>query len=100
MNSLSSLLKICHQLPDEEDALSHYKAEQFTLQTPNGKSVADVGCEPILHMRNFQVSVSYNCGRSPLCQKHNVLLDSPLDSSIPQATKKLPEKLISQILDS
>lgn len=56
MNSLDSLLKVCHQLPDEEDVLSEYKAEQFKLQTPNGKSVADVGCEPILHMRNFQVS--------------------------------------------
>ncbi|TKY55271.1 Quinolinate synthase [Spatholobus suberectus] len=68
MNSLSSLLKVCHHLPDEENILSAYKAEQFKLQTPNGKSVADVGCEPILHMRNFQ------------------------------AAKKLPEKLVDQIL--
>jgi len=56
MNSLSSLLKVSHNLPDEENILSAYKAERFKLQTPNGKSVADVGCEPILHMRNFQVS--------------------------------------------
>lgn len=70
MNSLGSLLKVCHHLPDKEGALSEYKAERFTLQTPNGKSVADIGCEPILHMRNFQ------------------------------ATKKLPEKLVNQILDS
>lgn len=56
MNSLSSLLTVCHNLPDKENMLSAYKAEQFNLQTPNGKSVADVGCEPILHMRNFQVS--------------------------------------------
>ncbi|KAL5064564.1 hypothetical protein RYX36_026301 [Vicia faba] len=68
MNSLSSLLTVCHHLPDEENRLSAYKAERFKLQTPNGQSVADVGCEPILHMRNFQ------------------------------ATKKLPEKLIDQIL--
>lgn len=68
MNSLSSLLTVCHNLPDKENMLSAYKAEQFNLQTPNGKSVADVGCEPILHMRNFQ------------------------------ATKKLPEKLVDQIL--
>ncbi|RDX62785.1 Quinolinate synthase, chloroplastic, partial [Mucuna pruriens] len=68
MNSLSSLLKVSHHLPDEENILSAYKAERFKLQTPNGKSVADVGCEPILHMRNFQ------------------------------ATKKLPEKLVDQIL--
>ncbi|KAI9108901.1 hypothetical protein K1719_020206 [Acacia pycnantha] len=69
MNSLDSLLKVCHHLADKEDELSEYKAERFTLQTPNGKSVADVGCEPILHMRNFQ------------------------------ATKKLSEKLVGQILD-
>ncbi|KAK4264408.1 hypothetical protein QN277_025587 [Acacia crassicarpa] len=69
MNSLDSLLKVCHHLADKEEELSEYKAERFTLQTPNGKSVADVGCEPILHMRNFQ------------------------------ATKKLSEKLVGQILD-
>ncbi|BAT76020.1 hypothetical protein LR48_Vigan01g230200 [Vigna angularis] len=68
MNSLSSLLKVCCNLPDEENILSAYQAERFKLQTPNGKSVADVGCEPILHMRNFQ------------------------------ATKKLPEILVNQIL--
>ncbi|MED6193682.1 hypothetical protein PIB30_021822 [Stylosanthes scabra] len=68
MNSLDSLLKVCHHLPDKENILSEYKAERFMLQTPNGKSVADVGCEPILHMRNFQ------------------------------AAKKLPEKLVDQIL--
>lgn len=69
MNSLSSLLKVCHHLPDETNfALSAYEAGRFKLQTPNGKSVADVGCEPILHMRHFQ------------------------------ASKKLPEKLISHIL--
>ncbi|KAM1259425.1 hypothetical protein ACFX2J_038739 [Malus domestica] len=69
MNSLASLLKVCHHLPDEiNNTLSAYEAGRFKLQTPNGKSVADVGCEPILHMRHFQ------------------------------ASKKLPEKLISQII--
>ncbi|KAK7265621.1 hypothetical protein RJT34_33243 [Clitoria ternatea] len=68
MNSLSSLLKVCHHLPDKENVLSAFKAERFKLQTPKGKSVAEVGCEPILHMRNFQ------------------------------ATKKLSEKLLDQIL--
>lgn len=67
MNSLSSLLKVCHQLPDEKKTLTAYEAERFKLQTPNGKSVADVGCEPILHMRHFQ------------------------------ATRQLPEKLVYQI---
>lgn len=68
MNSLSSLLKVCHQLPDDKNTISAYKAGRFDLQTPLGKSVADVGCEPILHMRHFQSS------------------------------KKLPEKLMYQIL--
>ncbi|KAJ7956155.1 quinolinate synthase, chloroplastic [Quillaja saponaria] len=68
MNSLSSLLKVCHHLPDDKAILSEYKAERFKLQTPSGKSIADVGCEPILHMRHFQ------------------------------ASKNLPEKLVYQIL--
>ncbi|KAM1186113.1 hypothetical protein ACFX2I_015246 [Malus domestica] len=69
MNSLTSLLKVCHHLPaGTNNTLSAYEASRFKLQTPNGKSVADVGCEPILHMRHFQ------------------------------ASKKLPEKLISQII--
>lgn len=68
MNSLTSLLKVCNGLPDSNGNLSTYEAERFSLRTPNGKLIADVGCEPILHMRHFQ------------------------------ATKKLPEKLISQIL--
>lgn len=57
MNSLSSLLKVCQQLPDETNALATYEAERYKLQTPNGKSIADVGCEPILHMRQFQVVI-------------------------------------------
>ncbi|KAL3628917.1 hypothetical protein CASFOL_027963 [Castilleja foliolosa] len=68
MNSLGSLLRICRSLPHDKDNLSAYEAGRFSLQTPNGKLIADVGCEPILHMRHFQ------------------------------ATKKLPEKLIQQIL--
>ncbi|KAI5410610.1 hypothetical protein KIW84_055940 [Lathyrus oleraceus] len=46
MNSLSSLLTVCHHLPDEENMLSAYKAERFKLQTPNGQSVADGHCVP------------------------------------------------------
>ncbi|KAK9278368.1 hypothetical protein L1049_027933 [Liquidambar formosana] len=68
MNSLSSLLKVCHHLPNDKNILSAYEAGRFNLQTPHGKSVADVGCEPILHMRHFQ------------------------------ASRKLPEKLVYQIL--
>lgn len=68
MNSLTSLLKVCDHLPDETNSLSPYEAQRFKFQTPNGKLVADVGCEPILHMRHFQ------------------------------AAKKLPEKLVTDIL--
>lgn len=68
MNSLSSLLKVCHHLPDETNSLTLYEAQRFKFQTPNGKLIADVGCEPILHMRHFQ------------------------------ASKKLPEKLVTDIL--
>lgn len=69
MNSLSSLLKVCHQLPEEKHSLLAYEAGRFNVQTRQGKLIADVGCEPILHMRHFQ------------------------------ATKRLPDKLIHQILD-
>ncbi|XP_071731716.1 quinolinate synthase, chloroplastic [Rutidosis leptorrhynchoides] len=68
MNSLTSLVKVCSSLPLGKDALMRYEAGRFSLATPKGKSVADVGCEPILHMRHYQ------------------------------ATKKLPKKLINQIL--
>lgn len=67
MNSLASLFKVCQHLPNDSVKLSAYEAARFSLRTPNGKLISDVGCEPILHMRHFQ------------------------------ASKKLPEKLISQI---
>ncbi|CAL4907079.1 unnamed protein product [Urochloa decumbens] len=56
MNTLESLLKICHQLPDEDNKLSLYQARKFNVKTPLGKSIAEVGCEPILHMRHFQAT--------------------------------------------
>ncbi|CAN6351596.1 unnamed protein product [Urochloa humidicola] len=56
MNTLGSVLKICHQLPDKENNLSLYQARKFNVKTPLGKSVAEVGCEPILHMRHFQAT--------------------------------------------
>ncbi|KAM0060613.1 putative quinolinate synthase [Helianthus debilis subsp. tardiflorus] len=68
MNSLTSLLKVLTSLPLGKDGLTRYEAGRFSLLTPKGKLIADVGCEPILHMRHYQ------------------------------ATKKLPEKLIYQML--
>ncbi|EEC69118.1 hypothetical protein OsI_38036 [Oryza sativa Indica Group] len=55
MNSLRSLLKVCHQLPDRDNRLVAYQASRFNAKTPLGKLVAEVGCEPILHMRHFQI---------------------------------------------
>lgn len=68
MNTLGSLLMICHHLPDKDNKLSSYQASRFNVKTPLGKSVAEVGCEPILHMRHFQ------------------------------ATKRLPGKLVHQVV--
>ncbi|PNT65218.1 hypothetical protein BRADI_4g39020v3 [Brachypodium distachyon] len=68
MNSLAALLNVCQQLPDEDNRLSVYKANRFNAKTALGKLVAEVGCEPILHMRHFQ------------------------------ATKKLPDKLVRQVM--
>ncbi|KAL8128512.1 hypothetical protein V2J09_017667 [Rumex salicifolius] len=56
MNSLTSLLNVCGGLPDNKLSLSAYEAGRFSIQTPSGKQIADVGCEPILHMRHFQHS--------------------------------------------
>uniref|UniRef100_A0A0D9XYP5 Anamorsin homolog n=1 Tax=Leersia perrieri TaxID=77586 RepID=A0A0D9XYP5_9ORYZ len=56
MNSLGSLLKVCHQLPDRDNRLAAYQASRFNAKTPQGKLVAEVGCEPILHMRHFQAA--------------------------------------------
>lgn len=69
MNSLTSLLKVCNNLPLGKDGLIRYEAGRFNLRTQKGKLIADVGCEPILHMRHYQ------------------------------ATKRLPEKLVNQILN-
>ncbi|XP_021749987.1 quinolinate synthase, chloroplastic-like [Chenopodium quinoa] len=54
MNSLSALLKVCQNLPNDRHVLSAYEAGRFSSETVNGRSIADVGCEPILHMRHFQ----------------------------------------------
>ncbi|KAF0889518.1 hypothetical protein E2562_025286 [Oryza meyeriana var. granulata] len=56
MNSFGSLLKVCHQLPDKDNRLTAYQASRFNAKTPQGNLVAEVGCEPILHMRHFQAT--------------------------------------------
>ncbi|KAK8933305.1 hypothetical protein KSP39_PZI015670 [Platanthera zijinensis] len=54
MNSIGTLLQICQQLPDKNNNFSAYRASRFSSTTPLGRSVAEIGCEPILHMRHFQ----------------------------------------------
>jgi len=57
MNSLSSLLNICRYLPDEDKKIASFEAKRFNSTTVGlGKSVAEIGCEPILHMRHFQAT--------------------------------------------
>lgn len=102
MNSLTSLLKVCSSLPFGKEALTRYEAGRFSLRTLKGKSIADVGCEPILHMRHYQVS--FNNAKPPFSlskneeRKSKKLKRCIYVYSIFQATKKLPEKLINQIL--
>ncbi|CAL9768456.1 unnamed protein product [Musa acuminata subsp. burmannicoides] len=68
MNSLSSLLRVCQQLPDKDGTLHAYEANRFNAVTPGRKPVADIGCEPILHMRHFQAA-----GKLPDKLIHHIL---------------------------
>ncbi|GJT16018.1 hypothetical protein Tco_0874724 [Tanacetum coccineum] len=46
----------CNSLPLGKDGLTRHEAGRFSLCTPEVNSIADVGCEPTLHMRHYQVS--------------------------------------------
>lgn len=54
MNSLEALLMVAQRVGDAagEATLERYKPRAYT-DTVGGKSVAQAGCEPILHMRYF-----------------------------------------------
>lgn len=70
MNTLDSLLKVCHVVDTSKEViLSAYRAQRFDTSMLSGHSIADLGCEPILHMRHFQ------------------------------STGKLPENLVLQVLN-
>uniref|UniRef100_A0A0D6QTN3 Quinolinate synthase, chloroplastic n=2 Tax=Araucaria cunninghamii TaxID=56994 RepID=A0A0D6QTN3_ARACU len=57
MNSLDSLLNVCRLVDtSQEFLLSTYEAQRFETSMLSGHSIADLGCEPILHMRHFQSS--------------------------------------------
>ena len=52
----SALLKVCDRFGTPgEVLLEAYRPKQYK-ELINGRSVAEAGCEPILHMRDFQRS--------------------------------------------
>ncbi|KAK9864833.1 hypothetical protein WJX84_004116 [Apatococcus fuscideae] len=56
MNTLEALFKVCDRFGTPGQALLEaYRPKQYT-QLINGRSIAEAGCEPILHMRGFQRS--------------------------------------------
>lgn len=56
MNSLTALMSVCERVDTPgEVLLEAYKPRAYT-ETVNGRSMAQAGCEPILHMRAFQGS--------------------------------------------
>ena len=55
MNTLQALLTVCQRIDTPGEALLEaYKPEAYTEQAPQGGSLAAAGCQPILHMRDFQ----------------------------------------------
>lgn len=55
MNSLHALLDVCSRVetPDEDLTLSPWKPRAYSERV-DGKTMAQAGCIPILHMRGFQ----------------------------------------------
>ena len=58
MNTLDSLMMICQTIgdPREEIKLEGYKPRPYMQKMKDGKTIAQAGCVPILHMRGFQSS--------------------------------------------
>lgn len=55
MNSLDALLRVCHLVNTPMGhVLALQQASRFNTSNIAGHSVAELGCEPILHMRHFQ----------------------------------------------
>lgn len=55
MNSLDALLRVCNLIATPlEHSLDLQQARRLDTSSISGMSVADLGCEPILHMRHFQ----------------------------------------------
>jgi quinolinate synthase len=54
MNSLRALMSVCNKVnTPAATLLEPYKPMEYT-ESVNGRSMAEAGCEPILHMRAFQ----------------------------------------------
>jgi quinolinate synthase len=54
MNSLSALMNVCQKVgTGSEDGLSPWKPRPYS-ELIQGKTMAQAGCIPILHMRHFQ----------------------------------------------
>lgn len=58
MNTLSALRSICERVgePAGEAMLTAFKPKPYAEPMASGKTVAQAGCVPILHMRHFQKS--------------------------------------------
>ena len=56
MNTLDRLQWVleCIGSPDGEALLEGYKPEKYVESVANGLSIAEAGCDPIVHMREFQ----------------------------------------------
>ena len=71
MNTLDALTDVLEAIGNGED-LAAYEPKKYT-DLIAGRTAADIGCEPILHMRHFQRS-----GTLP-----SALVDAVLDTSSP-----------------
>jgi quinolinate synthase len=58
MNSLTALMRVCERVGDDaaEATLEGYKPRPYAQRMVDGKTMAQAGCVPILHMRGFQRS--------------------------------------------
>ena len=52
MNSLDALLQVLESVGTSRD-LTRFRPRTYT-ELIGGRTAADIGCEPILHMRHFQ----------------------------------------------
>lgn len=58
MNTLDALMTVCRGIgdPAADLRLERFKPQPYTQKMNDGKTIAQAGCVPILHMRGFQTS--------------------------------------------